>query len=327
MKVNSGSAVQHLQGHEDGQVVELQPIRVLLVEDNRGDARLIGETLAGVRSAQFELAHVERLTEALERLRQERFDVILLDLLLPDSQGLDTLVRAHAEAQGVPIIVVTAVDDDPLALKALQSGAQDYLIKGQMEARLLDRAIRYAIERKRAEETLARQAQELARSNVELAHSNAELQQFADLASHDLQEPLRMVAGYTQLLAKRYKGKLDADADEFIAYAVDGATRMQKLIDGLLTYSRVGTRGIESELADCEAIFERTLADMRATIEENGAVVTHGPLPPVMADDVQMGQLLQNLIGNAIKFHSDQPPHVYVSAERSRDEWGLLRAR
>jgi len=169
-------------------------------------------------------------------------------------------------------------------------------------------------ERKQAEEKLKRYASELERSNQEL-------QQFACVASHDLQEPLRMVASYTQLLAKRYKGKLDSDADEFIAYAVDGATRMQALINDLLTYSRVGTKGKDFKPIDCKTVLERTLDNLKKAVEESGAELTYEPLPTVMADDVQLGQLFQNLIGNAIKFRSEESPHIHISAERNEDKW------
>jgi len=157
--------------------------------------------------------------------------------------------------------------------------------------------------------------------NSELIRSNAELQQFAYVASHDLQEPLRMVASYTQLLAKRYKGKLDSDADEFIAYAVDGATRMQRLINDLLAYSRVTSQGKTFEEVDCDLLLDGVLSALHLTIEENHAVVTHDVLPKVTADGGQLGQLLQNLVSNAIKFHGADPPRVHVSAERRNHEW------
>ncbi len=162
---------------------------------------------------------------------------------------------------------------------------------------------------KRSHEALARQAQELARSNVEL-------EQFAYVASHDLQEPLRMVGSFVQLLARRYQGKLDSDADEFIAYAVDGATRMQKLINDLLSYSRVTTHGKDFEAIDSAAVLDRALRSLQAAVEESDAVVTYNPMPTVMADSLQLEQLFQNLLNNAIKFRSDEPPRVHVSAER-----------
>jgi PAS domain S-box-containing protein len=169
-------------------------------------------------------------------------------------------------------------------------------------------------ERKLAEEALKQ-------TMAELARSNTELEQFAYVASHDLQEPLRMVASYTQLLGRRYKGKLDADADEFIGYAVDGATRMQRLINDLLAYSRVGTRGKPFEPTNCEDVFSHALANLRAAIEESGAVVTHDRLPTVMADVTQMVQLFQNLIGNAMKFHSGKHPEVHAEARQNGAEW------
>ncbi len=164
-------------------------------------------------------------------------------------------------------------------------------------------------------------AEKLAQHAQELARSNAELQQFAHVASHDLKEPLRMVASYVQLLAKRYKDKLGADADDFIRYAVDGVERMQNLIDDLLIYSHVSTcvRGLKS--TDCDAVLHRSLANLKAAIEETHATITHDPLPTVIADNMQLIQLFQNLIGNAIKFSGVKPPRVHVSAEQKGNEW------
>ncbi|MHB8067322.1 MAG: sensor histidine kinase [Desulfobaccales bacterium] len=169
-------------------------------------------------------------------------------------------------------------------------------------------------ERRRAEAKLAQYATDLRRSN-------AELEQFAYVASHDLQEPLRMVASFTQLLAKRYQGKLDQDAEEFIGFAVDGANRMQMLINDLLAFSRVGTRGKPLEPTDCEVVLKYTLANLAAMVQETGAVVTHDPLPTVLADEVQMGQIFQNLLINALKFQGREPPKVHISAQRQGEEW------
>jgi light-regulated signal transduction histidine kinase (bacteriophytochrome) len=163
--------------------------------------------------------------------------------------------------------------------------------------------------------TLQQQTQE------ELRRSNAELEQFAYVASHDLQEPLRMVASYTQLLAKRYKGRLDADADEFIGFAVDGANRMQRLIQDLLAYSRVTTKQRELRLTSAEAALTRALANLRQAMAESGAVVTHDPLPDVVADETQLSQVFQNLVGNAIKYRGDAPPRVHVGVQRRDQEW------
>jgi PAS domain S-box-containing protein len=175
-------------------------------------------------------------------------------------------------------------------------------------------AARDITERKRAEEALKEHSAELARSN-------ADLQQFAYVASHDLQEPLRMVASYTQLLAKRYRGKLGADADDFIGYAVDGARRMQTLINDLLAYSRVGTRGKELASTDCEGVLEEVLVNLQTAMEETSAAVTHDPLPMVWADASQLAQVFQNLIGNALKFHGPAPPQIHISAQSNDGDW------
>ncbi len=169
-------------------------------------------------------------------------------------------------------------------------------------------------DRKHAEDTLKQ-------TLAELERSNQELEQFAYVASHDLQEPLRMVSSYTQLLARRYQDRLDQDAKEFIDFAVDGATRMQRLIQDLLTYSRVTTRGVRLVPTDAAAALRDALGNLQAVIHETGARVTHDELPTVLADATQLVQVFQNLVGNAIKFHGDTSPRVDVAATPKDDEW------
>lgn len=173
----------------------------------------------------------------------------------------------------------------------------------------------------RERQDLLHARQKLEQSITELARSNSDLQQFAYVASHDLQEPLRMVASYTQLLGKRYKGRLDADADEFIAYAVNGASRMQALIQDLLAFSRVDSQGQRFEPTSVETLLGYALDNLKGAIEEAGAVITHGPLPTVMADERQFLHLLQNLLSNALKFRGPEPPRIHISAERRGEEW------
>ena len=177
------------------------------------------------------------------------------------------------------------------------------------------------IGRKQAELALRSANEQLTRKADELARSNAELEQFAYVASHDLQEPLRMVSSYTQLVLRRYGDRLDGDAKEFMDFIVDGAARMKRLIEDLLAYSRVGTRGKELKPTDSGAALQKALVNLRASIEESGAVVTHDMLPTVHADDTQLAQLFQNLVGNALKFRGAEPPHVHVSVEERAEEW------
>jgi DNA-binding LacI/PurR family transcriptional regulator/signal transduction histidine kinase len=187
----------------------------------------------------------------------------------------------------------------------------DQLANAITNARLYGQAQQEIVERKRAEAALTQQAQEL----------TASLEQFAHVASHDLQEPLRMVASYAQLLEQRYRGRLDAEADEFIGYAVGGATRMHRLINDLLAYWRVGTRDVALKPADCSAIVNRVLANLQGAIEATGATVTCSPLPTIMADVTQLMQVFQGLLINTIQFRSDRPPEIRISAERKDGEW------
>jgi signal transduction histidine kinase/HAMP domain-containing protein len=203
-------------------------------------------------------------------------------------------------------------------LKAAQEASlniMEDLDRQKVELNELNKKLQQEINiRKQAEEALKEKAKELERSNSELA-------QFAYIASHDLQEPLRMVSSYMQLLEKRYKDKLDDDAHEFIDYAVDGAMRMQQLINDLLAYSRVGTRGKSFEPIDSKNVYERAVDNLKVAIEESGAMILCDPLPRVMADASQLMQLLQNLIGNGIKFSGEGPPRINVSAEKKEEEW------
>jgi light-regulated signal transduction histidine kinase (bacteriophytochrome) len=178
---------------------------------------------------------------------------------------------------------------------------------------------RDALEREVVRREAAEQAQDAALSD--LHRSNQDLEQFAYVASHDLQEPLRMVASYTQLLAQKYGGQLDDKAQSYINYAVDGATRMQGLINDLLTYSRVNTRGQALEPTDLHAVLGEALRNLTAAIEENQAIITNDDLPTVRADATQLQQVFQNLISNAIKFRGEASPHIHVSAREEGGEW------
>jgi hypothetical protein len=163
--------------------------------------------------------------------------------------------------------------------------------------------------------------QQAQKANENLARSNTELEQFAYVASHDLQEPLRMVASYVQLLERRYKDKLDQDALDFIGYAVDGAGRMKVLINDLLSFSRVQTQGKPFENIKTEDALKEVTNNLKYLIEESGAVITHVPLPEIHADKGQIEQLLQNLISNAIKYCNDEPPRIDISVNQANEEW------
>ena len=175
--------------------------------------------------------------------------------------------------------------------------------------------------REHLEELVKQRTAELEKMTNELRRSNAELQQFAYVASHDLQEPLHVIKGFLNLFEKRYKDKLDEKGREFIGFTIDGAKRMQNLIRDLLEYSRVGHKGKEFKPTECSVILERVLFNLKMAIEERGAQVTYDNLPTIMADATQFTSLFQNLIGNAIKFQGAEAPRVHISAERKGDEW------
>jgi light-regulated signal transduction histidine kinase (bacteriophytochrome) len=187
-------------------------------------------------------------------------------------------------------------------------------------------------DRKQAEDTLRQlnerletnvqeRTQELEQRAQELERSNAELEQFAYVASHDLQEPLRTISSYTELLAEEYGDRLDGEGHEYMDFVVDGATRMQQLIKDLLAFSRVGTRGKEFAPMSFESVLQKVLGNLKLAIDECHAVVTFDELPEVIADESQIHQLLQNLISNALKFRSEQTPRIHVSASSKEKEW------
>ena len=181
--------------------------------------------------------------------------------------------------------------------------------------------LRDVTERKAWETSLSSLNQALEARATELARSNLDLEQFAYSASHDLREPLRGIMGCLQLLEGRYKDRLDAKAHEFISHSIDGAEKLDALIDGLLNYSRIGTHGKNLARADCAIITDRVLANLKPMIDEAGAVVRVDGLPTIECDSTQMLQLFQNLLGNAIKYHREEPPQIHISAQQVDHEW------
>jgi signal transduction histidine kinase len=298
---------------------EPQPkLRALLVEDNEVDAELMSRAL---RKEGFDvcIAVVQTAVEFRQRVKEESPDIILADYNLGDWRGVEAVEILHGESLDIPLIIVTGALGDVNAVECIKQGATDYVLKDGL-ARLPE-AIRRAL-REKHERHLRHQVEEdLARKVDELARSNADLEQFAYIASHDLQEPLRMVAAYTQLLSERYTGKLDENADKFLGYASEGALRMQVLVKDLLAFSRVGRNCPPRDNIDCNAVMKEVLQSLASAIQESGAVVNCAELPTVWADHTQMTQVFQNLIGNAIKFREKAPPIVSIEVEKAEQHW------
>ena len=291
-------------------------LRVLHVEDNQLDAELVAQAL---RKGGFSVSAAVVQTEAEfeQQLRMHRPHVVIADYNLPQWKGMEALEVLRREGLDTPLILVSGALGDITAVECIKRGVTDYVLKDGL-ARLPE-AVRRALQEKRLLRLRHKAEEDLAHKVEELARSNADLEQFAYVASHDLQEPLRMVAAYTQLLAERYRGKLDENADKFIGYASEGALRMQSLIQDLLAYSRVGRNG--SGRVDCDAVMEEVLITLGPAIQESGAAVTHAALPEVWANRTQMAQVLQNLVGNAIKFRGKEPPAISVQAEKAGQHW------
>jgi signal transduction histidine kinase len=288
-------------------------LRLLLVEGDPADVEL---GLLALRKDGFDISSdvVQTAEEFRLRIQATAYDLILADYNLPQWSGMEALALLRRENLDVPLIVVTGNLGEEKAVECVKRGATDCVLKDHLAR--LPTSVRRALEEKR----LRKQRRQ---SEQELARSNAELEQFAYVASHDLQEPLRMIANYTQLLAERYRGRLDEQADKYIAYAVDGATRMQALIQDLLKFSRLGKGQIETRTTDCRAVVEQAVKNLQAAILESGAAVNWNGLPVVRGDAGQLTQVFQNLIANAIKFHGADTPVVQIDAEQKDHDWVL----
>jgi signal transduction histidine kinase len=293
-------------------------LRILLVEDNPADVEL---ELLTLRKNGFEVSGdvAQTAAEFTARIKAGNYDLILADYNLPQWRGTEALDILCRENLDVPLIVVTGYLGEEKAVDYIKHGATDCVLKDRLAR--LPAAVRRALEEKRLRVQRRQSEEDLAQKAAELARSNAELEQFAYVASHDLQEPLRMIANYTQLLAERYRGKLDEQADKYIAYSVDGAVRMQALIQDLLKFSRVGRQEIEYRTTDCRSVVEQALKNLQAALLESRAVVNWKGLPVVMADPGQLAQVFQNLIANAIKFHGAETPVIQIDSEEKDHQW------
>ena len=285
----------------------------LIVEDEPADVELaLGALRVAGLDATWDVAQTAE--EFTDLVRKNLYDIVLADYKLPNWNGMESVEVLRREGLDVPVIMVSGALGELTAVECIKQGAADYVLKDHLGR--LPTSVRRAMRDKKLREDHRQSLEDLARSN-------RELEQFAYVASHDLQEPLRMVATYTQLLAERYQGKLDADADKYIHYAVDGALRMQKLVQDLLAFSRIGRQGLALESTDCNAVFQAALKNLEAAVQESGAVVEHAQLPVVIADGSQLVQVFQNLIANAIKFRSAAPPVIHVNGEAKGKEWVL----
>jgi two-component system, sensor histidine kinase and response regulator len=283
--------------------------RVLLIEDNPDDACLLREALDEAKE-QIQLVHVGQLEDAAKLLGQESFQIILLDLSLPDSQGIETLVRVQGQAPTAPIVVLTGLDDDNIALQAVRAGAQDYLVKGEIDARNLLRAIRYASERKQAYEEMARLAADLTRANKAK-------DEFLNVMSHELRTPLSIVLGYSSMLREEQLGPLTEGQEQGMSVIQRNSKELLTMIDSMMDAVKLESGSMILEEESVSPV--ELLADMKLTyglptdknihLEWNVSDM----LPLLWTDARKLRQILTNLIDNAIKFTDEGS--IVISAE------------
>jgi signal transduction histidine kinase len=293
-----------------------QRFKTLLIEDNPAEAHLIQELLAAEtdKGDLFDLEYADGLATGLVRLSAGDIDAVLLDLSLPDSWGSETFTRAKAHAPDIPMIVLTGCGDEVVALNMVKEGAQDYLPKTQVNAGLLSRTIRCAIERKRVEQQIRRVNEELARRaqahTLELEAANKELKTFSCSISHDLRAPLQGITFSSQILLQEYATQIPAEAQRFLRIVYDSAQEMERLIEGLLNFSRVGRRPLINQAVKLARLVQEVLDEFSHERAGRKVEVRLGYLPDCVGDPEFLKQVFMNLLSNAFKFTRGREPAV-----------------
>lgn len=292
---------------------------VLVVDDDEANRDILSRQLQRLG---FDVSIAGNGPEALRLLERRHFDIALIDFMMPDMDGLDVLesIKDNPDTCDIPVIIISALDELSGVSRCIQRGADDYLFK-PFEPVLLSARLSAALERKRLRAQERERTKELERISTELQRSNEDLKRFAYAASHDLQAPLRTITTHLQLLERHVGARIAPEDLELLHFPVQAALRMNQLIKDLLTYSQVSTEDRDVSRISCDDVLASTLDDLNSTIAESYATITHDPLPTVMADPVQLRQLLLNLIGNAIKYRSERPPRIHVSARREFASW------
>ncbi len=298
------------------------------VDFNEGDSFLINQLLLKAYFLNDVVTRIHSLTR-MEAIQARNITLLIIIIfvfasimvVLINSITINRLIMKRLTALGKGLAVI---GDGHLDTRIEVAGNDELSVLARLSNEMAEKLSRShtSLENLRREVAVRKAVEEkLKQYTDELRRSNEDLEQFAYVASHDLQEPLRMVSSYTELLARHYEGRLDEKAKKFMDYAVDGATRMQRLINDLLAYSRVGTRGKSLEATDTHALLGEAIRNLAVVIEQKRAVITNDALPTVRADASQLVQLFQNLISNAIKFQGENIPHIHVSAQDKGREW------
>lgn len=295
------------------------PARILVVDDSE----LSREMLCRILERQGHICvSVASGLDALERLRTETFDIVLLDLMMEGMNGIDVLrtVKADPGLRENAVVMLSAFDEVADIGHCLEIGAEDYLLK-PFDRIVLNARLNAVLERKRLQNLERCRTRQLEIAQNELRRSNEDLQRFASVVSHDLQEPLRMVTSYMQLLERSLGGEIKSEQREYLQFATDGGRRMSELIHDLLSYSNVSSSEPRHETVDLQEIVDQVKIHLRTTIGQANAQIISTDLPTLTADHSQLMQIFQNLIGNALKYRGERPPVVHVSAVEQASEW------
>jgi two-component system sensor histidine kinase/response regulator len=292
---------------------ELRPS--ILIVDDRKENLLATEKV--LRPLQANIFKASSGNEALSLLLRHRFAVVLLDVQMPEMDGFETamLMQEHESMRGVPIIFVTAISkEEKYASQAAELGAVDYIFK-PINSDILKSKVKVYLD-------LYVQREQILKLNATLQQSNEELERFAYICSHDMQEPVRMMNSYAGLLEEKCVGSLGEEGEKYLRFIAGNAKRMQKMIQDILTFSRVGREEVKIETVDCNEIVREVLAEFEAVIVSKGAIVTCADLPFIATSPTLMRVLLQNLIGNALKFQDGvRAPRIEIGARAAGDAW------
>lgn len=333
-----------------------RPINVLLIEDDPDDAFFFEELLSENNRHAFKLFHVGMLQDGLDQLQNSHIDIVFLDLSLPDAQGLESFAQLNSEAPQLPVVVMSGLDDEIMAVNAVQAGAQDYLVKGQVSSNLLARSIQYAIERKRVRDALRRSHEDLERRVVErtaelaranqllqqevterkriedalrdalhqlerraaaLEVANQELEQFAHVASHDLKAPLRAIASLSEWIEEDLEDVLTGDTRHNMYLLRGRVHRMEALINGILQYSRAGRGHAQVEHVSVRVLLVHIIDDLAPP--DTFTIEISADMPTIMTERGKLEQVFTNLIGNAIKYHNRLDGVIRVTAANKED--------
>ncbi len=291
--------------------------KILIVDDRKENLLATEKVLKNLDAVIFKAGSGN---EALSLMLRHRFAVVLLDVQMPEMDGFETaaLMREHESMAGTPIIFVTAISkEEKYASRAADIGAVDYIFK-PINSDILRSKVKVYID-------LYIQREEILKLNGVLRQSNEELERFAYICSHDMQEPVRMMCSYGELLEQDYSGTIDAEGKKYLRFVIDNARHMQKMISDILTFSRIGREALELEQVNCNDVLRDVLEEFETVIADKKARVDYGSLPTLRTSSTLVRVLLQNLIGNGLKFQDgSRAPEIIIRADKKGRDWEFM---